>query len=237
MGNKNVFRRYELKYLLKTEQYEELKKLMGAYMKGDKFGESDICNLYFDTPDFLLIRRSIEKPVYKEKLRVRSYGVATGNSEVFVEIKKKFDKIVYKRRISTTESNVRNVLSGNCENSTQIGKEIDYFMKFYKELAPRVFISYRREAFYAKCDKDFRMTFDRNILWRDYDLSLKSGIYGTPVLPEGCVLLEIKTATSIPLWLTGFLSRNKIFKTSFSKYGNAYKQKVALAAQGGKNAA
>lgn len=237
MAYGKVFKRYELKYLLSTEQYERLKQIMEEYMRKDKYGESDICNLYFDTPDFLLIRRSIEKPVYKEKLRVRSYGVATDDSEVFIEIKKKFEKVVYKRRIVTAENRVKDVLSGNSQTKTQIEREIDYFMKFYRELDARMFISYRREAFYAKNDKNFRITFDRNILWRDYDLSLKSGIYGAPVLPEGKILMEIKTVGGIPMWLTQFLSRNKIYKTSFSKYGNAYVQKLGLAAQGGKNAA
>ncbi len=217
----NIFKRYELKYLLTNEQYRLIKSEMGNYMCGDKYGESDICNLYCDTPDFLLVRRSIEKPFYKEKLRIRSYGVAKKGGDVFVEIKKKYDSVVYKRRIRVDEKTAVDMLNGGTYDS-QIGKEISYFTKLYTGIKPQMFISYRREAFYGKDDKDFRITFDRSVLWRTDDLSLKSGIYGQPVLPENKILMEIKTAAAIPLWLTKVLSKNKIYKTSFSKYGTAY---------------
>ncbi|MDE6059092.1 MAG: polyphosphate polymerase domain-containing protein [Clostridia bacterium] len=222
MAYGSIFKRYELKYILSIEQYRLIKSEMERYMRGDKYGESDICNLYCDTPNFLLIRRSIEKPFYKEKLRIRSYGVAKKGGDVFMEIKKKYNSVVYKRRIVTDEEAAFGMLSGNATNESQIGKEIAYFTKLYEELQPRMFISYRREAFYGKDDKDFRITFDRSILWRTHDLSLGSGIYGEPVLPEGKVLMEIKTAAAIPLWLVKILSENKIYKTSFSKYGTAY---------------
>ncbi len=213
-----------------------IKHFIDEYMRGDKYGESDILNIYYDTPEFLLIRRSLESPVYKEKLRIRSYGVADGNSDVFVEIKKKYESVVYKRRIVHKESEIDGLLLGNGENS-QIGKEIDYFVKHYEGIAPKMAISYRREAFYAKNDENFRLTFDRDILWRDYDLSLCCGIYGLPVLPKGKILMEIKTADAIPLWLTRFLSANAIYKTSFSKYGTAYLQFLKNTLQGDKKIA
>lgn len=213
-----------------------IKHFIDEYMRGDKYGESDILNIYYDTPEFLLIRRSLESPVYKEKLRIRSYGVADGNSDVFVEIKKKYESVVYKRRIVHKESEIDGFLLGNGENS-QIGKEIDYFVKHYEGIAPKMAISYRREAFYAKNDENFRLTFDRDILWRDYDLSLRCGIYGLPVLPKGKILMEIKTADAIPLWLTRFLSANAIYKTSFSKYGTAYLQFLKNTLQGDKKIA
>lgn len=224
MGYQNIFKRYELKYLITEEQYNKLRQLMSEYMKGDEYGRSTICNLYYDTPDYLLIRRSIEKPVFKEKLRVRSYGVAGENSTAFIELKRKYNKIVYKRRITSTDSKSYDFLVKRekiCEG--QIAKEINYFLDFYKSLEPRVFLSYEREAFYGIDNHDFRMTFDRNILWRDYDLSLCKGIYGNSILKENTVLMEIKVAAAIPMWLVKFLSENKIYKTSFSKYGNAYK--------------
>lgn len=222
MAYRDRFRRYELKYILSMEQYLLIKSEMQHYMRGDKYGESDICNLYCDTPDFLLVRRSNEKPFYKEKLRIRSYGVTKKGSDVFVEIKKKYDSVVYKRRISTDEKTALKMLSKNAVACGQIGKEIAYFIKLYPEIKPQMFISYRREAFYGIADNEFRVTFDRNILWRTNDLSLDSGIYGMPVLPENQILMEIKTATAIPLWLVQILSGNKIYKTSFSKYGTAY---------------
>ena len=223
MSCQNVFKRYEIKYLITNEQKQIIKNVMSKYMTGDKYGRNTICNIYFDTPDFLLIRRSLEHPVYKEKLRLRSYGVAEHDSETFLEIKKKYNSVVYKRRTEMTESeSMRYLCGGEHIEDNQIIREIDYFMSYYKNLAPKVFLSYEREAFYAKDDYDFRVTFDENILWRDYDLSLCKGIYGTPILENNYSLMEIKTGMSIPLWMTSVLSKNHIYKTSFSKYGNAY---------------
>ncbi len=230
MGYQNIFKRYELKFMLNTDQYFSLRKIMEEHMQADKYGECTICNLYFDTPDYLLIRRSIEKPVYKEKLRVRSYGVATEDSVVFTELKKKYESIVYKRRISATEKDTmkflvdREVTSNAFEG--QIPKEINYVLDHYAPLLPKAYISYDRQAFYGKDDHDFRMTFDRNILWRDYDLSLCKGVYGTSIIQDDQVLLEIKVANAIPLWLINFLSKEKIYKTSFSKYGTAYSKYI-----------
>lgn len=223
MSYQTIFKRYETKFLMTKTQENKLKVIMKEYMTADTYGQSTICNLYFDTPDFLLIRRSIEKPIYKEKLRLRSYGKATSEKQVFPELKKKYNGIVYKRRLDMTEKKAMACLSGKLSfPDTQIGREISYCFERYRGLAPRVFLSYEREAFYAKGNGDFRMTFDTNILWRDYDLSLCNGNYGIPILDSDSVLLEVKTSGAIPLWLTKWLSENKIYKTSFSKYGNAY---------------
>ena len=183
------------------------------------------------------MRRSNEKPYYKEKLRIRSYGVVKGDADVFVEIKKKYNSVVYKRRISASEKTALNMLSGKTEDSAQIAREIAYFTRLYEGIKPQMFISYRREAFYAREDKNFRITFDRSIVWRTENLSLSCGIYGKPVLPDGKVLMEIKTAAAIPLWLTKVLSKNRIYKTSFSKYGTAYNIMLKQQKQGGQKVA
>ncbi len=223
MAYQAVFQRYEMKYLLTVPQYHAMLRFLAPYMRPDDYGKSTVCNLYFDTPNFLLVRRSLERPVYKEKLRLRSYGVANADSEAFVELKKKFKKVVYKRRVVLPEARAMGYLCrGEAVPETQITREIGYALQRYAPLAPKVFLSYEREAFYAKEDHDFRVTFDRNILWRDYDLSLCSGIYGTPVLRENQVLMEVKTAMGVPMWLARYLSANGIFHTSFSKYGTAY---------------
>ena len=177
----NIFQRYEIKFILTAEQHRAVMHAMENRMRGDKYGLSDICNLYCDTPDFVLARRSNEKPFYKEKLRLRSYGVATDDGEVFVEIKKKYDSVVYKRRIVTNEDCALKVFDGIPPDDSQISKEILYFTKLYAGIRPQMYISYRREAFYGIDDNDFRITFDRSILWRTTDLSLKSGIYGQPI--------------------------------------------------------
>lgn len=220
----NVFERYELKYLLNARQYAVIRQGIDKYMRADKYGHSDICNIYCDTPDWLLVRRSIEKPVYKEKLRIRSYGVAKESSDVFMEIKKKYQSVVYKRRICVAEKSACAILGGSENYDSQIGREIAYFLKSYRGIGPKMYLSYSREAFYAADDGSFRITFDRNILWRDYDLSLRKGIYGYPILPAGTVLMEVKTAFACPMWLTSLLSGNSVYKTSFSKYGTAYMQ-------------
>lgn len=224
MNIQNVFKRYEIKYLITKKQDQLLKLAMEEHMTLDQYGKKTIRNIYFDMPNKLLIRRSIEKPLYKEKLRVRSYDLASAESQVFIELKKKYDKVVYKRRMSMSEAMSRQYLKEGqpLENSSQISREIDYFMTFYKGIEPSIFLSYEREAFYGIEDQDFRMTFDEEILFRDYDLSLQSGIYGERILDKGMVILEVKTALGIPMWLNDFFSENKIYKTSFSKYGNAY---------------
>lgn len=235
MSYQNIFKRYELKYLITKEEQELLKSLMGEYMEADKFGKNIIRNIYFDTPDKLLIRRSLEKPVYKEKLRVRCYGEAVSEKTVFVELKKKYNGIVYKRRMDLSEQSAMNYLCKRLplESPCQISREIDCFYNLYKNIEPSIFISYEREAFYSDEDSNFRMTFDENIMFRDYDLSLKSAIYGDNILPQSSVLLEVKTALSIPIWLTEFLSLHKIYKISFSKYGNAYNKMLLTKSLGG----
>ena len=228
MPHQTVFKRYELKYLLTQEQQKRLLAVMHPYMKLDKYGRTTIRNLYLDTDSYLLIRRSIEKPTYKEKLRIRSYATVDTDGEVFVELKKKYDSVVYKRRISLAEREAMLWTGGDipCPKDTQISREIDYFRSFYEKVYPRVFLSYEREAFFERSGGDFRITFDNNILCRDYDLTLTKEAYGTPILDEGLVLMEIKCSGGIPLWLTDFLSSERIYKTSFSKYGTAYRELI-----------
>ncbi|MBE6750808.1 MAG: polyphosphate polymerase domain-containing protein [Ruminococcaceae bacterium] len=225
MAFQTVFKRYEIKYMVTVEQKEKVLTAMAPYMKIDKYGRTTIRNLYYDTDSYLLIRRSIEKPTYKEKLRIRSYSKASSDSTVFVELKKKFKHVVYKRRISLPNDAAMEWLSGETHPNkhTQISNEIDYFMDYYGSLHPTVFLSYEREAYCSNDRTDFRVTFDDTILCRQDDLSLTSEVYGTPILPEGKVLMEIKCSGGIPFWMTGILSKEKIFKTSFSKYGTAYR--------------
>lgn len=224
MATPTRFARQELKYMVTEQQQLQLMTLMQSYMTPDRFGRSTICNLYFDTPSYLIIRRSMQKPVYKEKLRLRSYGVADNDSKVYIELKKKYKGIVYKRREAMTYHHARSWLLEDATASLcgQVIDEIEYFRKLYTDLAPRMFISSEREAFFAKGECDLRMTFDSNILWRATDLVLDKPVYGSPILRADQRLLEVKSSLGMPEWLSHFLSENGIFKTSFSKYGNAY---------------
>ena len=224
MAFQTVFKRYELTYILTPLQKEKILEAMSPYMQFDKYGRTTIRNIYFDTDNYRLIRRSIEKPAYKEKIRIRSYSQATADSTVFVELKKKYQKVVYKRRLPLCEADAMAWVcrESACPFDTQISREIDYFIDFYGKLKPTVFLSYEREAYYDKGGEDFRVTFDDNILCRQTDVNLCLTTYGTPILPEGKVLMELKCSGGIPLWMVDVLSRERIYKTSFSKYGTAY---------------
>lgn len=224
MDYREIFERYELKYLLNVRQQAALLDIMAAHMEPDEYGQSSIRNIYYDTNDFRLVRRSLEKPIYKEKFRVRSYGRADADSTVFVELKKKYKSIVYKRRIAMPERKAADWLCGDGfpPEQTQITEEMLYFIRFYETLRPAVFLSYDREAYRMRTGGDLRVTFDTNILYRREGLSLCEDVWGASLLEPGQVLMEIKTMGGIPLWFVHFLTENRLYKTSFSKYGAAY---------------
>ena len=228
MGYQNVFKRYEIKYLLTLEQKQRLLSAIAPYMVLDRYGRTTIRNVYFDTDYYRLIRRSLEKPAYKEKLRLRSYAQAGPSEPVFVELKKKYDGVVYKRRIALEEKQAMDWLCGNAPPpaDTQIAREIAYVLQYYGTLTPKVFLSYEREAYHCRQGGDLRITFDDHILCRREELSLGAEIGGRPILDADRVLMEIKTSGGIPLWLTQALTRERIFKTSFSKYGTAYETMI-----------
>ena len=222
--NQTIFKRYELKFRLRRSQYQALLPLLRLHMKEDEHGRSAIQSLYFDTPSFLLARRSLEHPRYKEKLRLRSYGLAKPDSTVFIELKKKYAGVTYKRRAELTWAEAHRWLyRGEEVLDTQISREIDYCLSHYEDLRPRVMLTYRREAWYGKEDHEFRVTFDEDIRWRTQRLNLASDLSGSPLIGEDEVLMEVKVANAIPQWLVRFLSANHIYKTSFSKYGSAYR--------------
>ncbi|MCP1102021.1 hypothetical protein M2454_001758 [Aequitasia blattaphilus] len=234
MASQMTFERYELKYLLTKQSKEHILLAMKPYMVLDDYGRTTIRNLYFDTSSFRLIRRSIEKPAYKEKLRIRSYQSVGPRDLVFVELKKKFNSVVYKRRLVLPEHQAASSFHYNrpLPIQSQIANEIEYFRHYYEDLHPTVFISYEREAYYSLDGSDFRVTFDENILYRDHDLSLQSDAYGTPLLKRGQTLMEIKTSGGLPLWMSHILTKEHTFKTSFSKYGTAYQQMMLGKAKG-----
>lgn len=228
MAFQTVFKRYELKYMLTSEQKQAILEAMAPYMALDKYGRTTIRNIYFDTENYRLIRRSIEKPAYKEKLRIRSYAQASADSTVFVELKKKYDDVVCKRRLALCERDAMAWAIGekNCPMDTQISREIDYFIGFYGKLIPSVFLTYEREAYFEKSGGDFRVTFDDTILARHTEVDLCAPVYGTSILPEGMVLMELKCSGGMPLWMARALSKECIRKASFSKYGTAYEKLI-----------
>ena len=224
MSSPSTFRRYEIKYKMTTAQAELLLKEMATYMHGDEYGSSTNYSLYFDTPDHRIIRKSLEGPAYKEKLRLRSYGNAKADTKIFIELKKKYEHITYKRRVSATEKQAMDFLcrGKDLPEDGQIVNELAYMPEFYKGLQPSIFLSYDREAFFSNTDPNFRMTLDRNIRYRMTDLNLHHGSYGERLVPEDTVLLEVKTSGAVPLWLTHFLDSQKLYRTHFSKCGAAF---------------
>lgn len=220
-----VFNRYEKKYLMPEMVYRELRQRLSAYMQEDIYGLHTICNIYYDTPDFCLIRRSIEKPQYKEKLRLRSYGIPGLESTVFLEIKKKYKKIVNKRRIQLTLQEAYDYVEQGIRPAadSQILREIDFFLRRYP-LKRGIYLAYDRIALFGREDKEFRVTFDQNIRSRHQFMGLENGDFGEPLLPKGYYLMESKVMGATPLWFTEILSDLCIYPVSFSKYGNVYKK-------------
>lgn len=226
MAYQSVFERYEIKYMITEWQKAVLLEAMFPYMMLDDYGQTTIRNIYFDTDNYRLVRRSLEKPIYKEKLRIRNYGALQAQDEVFIELKKKYNDVVYKRRESLSKANTLEWLAKKTPfpKVTQIGNEINYFLQFYQTLKPKIFLSYEREAFYSLDGSDFRITFDENILARQEELAISGELWGKQLIDKEQTLMEIKTSGAIPLWLTKVLAREKIYKVSFSKYGTAYEK-------------
>ncbi len=222
--NDSIFERHELKYLINDLQRRYLLQTVRDRMEDDPHGESTVCNVYYDTPDFRLARRSLEKPVYKEKLRLRSYGPAAPEQDVFVELKKKYRGVVYKRRILAPAAVAERFLRGEATlpEDSQIGREIEYFRQFYGGLVPAAHLSYDRSAFFSPETADLRVTIDDNIRWRGEELSLCAQPGGERLLPAGRYLLEVKVGAAMPLWLARALSEGGIRQSTFSKYGGAY---------------
>ncbi len=226
MGNpiRTVFKRQEKKYLLSETEYKEILSAFVTYMQADDYGEYTICNVYFDTANDDLIRRSIEKPLFKEKLRVRSYGVPSAEDCVFLEIKRKCKGVVYKRRVSMTCAQLQVYLDTGQHPWTrsQIFSEIDYFMRMYMPV-PKLFLAYDRTAFRGREEPTLRVTFDKNIRYRRTELCLSAGDSGEYLLPQGQYIMEIKSDGAMPLWLCGILNDMRLYPVSFSKYGNIFK--------------
>ncbi|MBR5746369.1 MAG: polyphosphate polymerase domain-containing protein [Clostridia bacterium] len=225
-----VMQRVEMKYLLNAEQTEYLRERLNGHMEVDRYGKTSIASLYYDTPNYQLIRASVEKPLFKEKIRLRSYGIATEESPVYLELKRKAYGIVYKRRVETTIPLVHKFFSGEGDICApgQINREITVFRDHYKTLVPSCMIIYDRTAYYEP-DGDLRLTIDENPRYRLTDLTLTKSMEGISLLDEGCTILEVKVQEAMPMWLCNILSSGRINKGSFSKYGEAYRQQLIKA--------
>lgn len=235
----SVFKRYEKKFMLDMDQYRRTVDFLQDQMVFDRYCIDEkvygLLNVYYDTPENLLIGRSTDKPVYKEKLRLRSYfPPKDDDSKVFFEIKQKYDGCVTKRRVvmrygeakELTSTGKAPVLKDDSYINVQVSKEIEKMFERYPGLAPSVFIAYDRIAMFGKENPELRVTFDKNIRTRRENPTFEFGDGGEPILQEGKILMEIKIPNTMPCWLAHFLSENKIFTCSFSKYGKEYEYRL-----------
>ena len=226
-----VFNRHESKFLIDRSIYKEIEDRLLKYMDLDEYNKEHefytISNIYFDTKENQLIRNSVSKPKYKEKLRLRCYGVPTAEEKVYLEIKKKVCGVVNKRRSKLKLIEASDfVATGKKPEikdymNKQVLNEIEYILKIY-DLEPKLYLAYDRKAFFSKVNRDLRITFDSNVRTRRYDLKLESGDYGEKQLEKDKLLMEVKAENNMPLWLSNLLSEYKIYRTSYSKYGKEY---------------
>ena len=220
----SVFARVEKKFILDAGQAAQIiQELRSRGFQEIAFGSPLIQSVYYDTPDYLLARRSIERPVYKEKLRLRAYGQPDANAPGYAEIKKKVNGIVYKRRVELPLMEAPAMLMQGClpESTGQIGREINWFVRRYPGLSPAAMIAYERLPLELP-EEGLRLTFDRNIRCRFDDFDLTHPAVGTPLLKPGQVLLEVKVPGAYPLWLVRLLNKVGARQSHFSKYGTAY---------------
>ncbi len=235
---KMTFERVEKKFLLSLQQYDQIREAFAPYFHPDRYGQYTICNVYFDTPDDYLIRRSLEKPPYKEKLRLRSYGASVGADTLFfLEIKKKYKGVVYKRRITLNREEAGELLDSGCLprwqddpshtfQDRQILREIQYFSSLYRPV-PKLFLGYDRIALAGIGDPELRVTFDTGIRCREQEVSpITGGSEGVHLLPEGRVLMEIKVSGAYPIWMAKALNQAEAYPVSFSKYGCYHENRV-----------
>lgn len=229
-----TFERFEKKFIVTKEQFRRMMPTVLDHMDADAYcidGKSyKLVNLYFDDDEDSIIRESVRKPKYKEKLRIRSYDIPKDeNSIVYIEIKRKFKGVVTKRRAGFPYKDVMRYLETGEHPKTdsyiynQVLDEIDEFLKQYP-CYPKLFLSYDRHAYFMKDDPETRLTFDENILSRRDDLDLLHGNYGEPLLPEDKMIMEIKFSGAVPLWFSRLASSEGIFRTPFSKYGKEFER-------------
>lgn len=231
-----VFNRYEHKYLLDRKSFLKAQEIMSFHMKSDPYNINGkpytIANIYYDTPDDYLIRNSLEKPAYKEKLRLRAYGVPGMDTKVFLEIKKKYNGIVNKRRsvlkLSEAYQFTKTGILPDYQDymNPQVLSELSYFLKFYQPI-PKLYLAYDRIAYFEEGNPDLRISFDQNIRSRRFGVALELGDYGEQLFDQNTYLMEIKTSLAKPLWLCKMLDELNLSRVSISKYGTEYARYVS----------
>lgn len=228
-----VFQRIEKKYILDEEKYNALMEKLDGKLDHNEFPNSTILNIYLDNSNYDLAIKSIQKPVFKEKVRLRSYNVPNKDSTLYLEVKRKYKGVIGKRRIGITQSQYEEYLkTGNIKDvdNRQIFDEIDYTIKRYN-IYPKMLVAYDRVAFYLRENHNIRLTIDFNLRSRTEDLDLYLGDAGKRFFENNMCILEIKSCEAIPIWFANILNSLKIYPTSFSKYGEIYKKTILNSTQ------
>lgn len=217
-----IIDRFEQKYFITDSDYKKLMRKINDKLEKDKYFKETIYNVYFDNDSNELINRSMDKPMYKEKVRLRSYEIPKNDTVVFLEIKKKFDDYGNKRRIEITHKEALDYIEKRKipKCNKQIMNEIDYCFNKYN-LKPIVSINYDRLAYYFKEDPSYRITFDNNVRYSFNDVSLKD-LSDSNLLFENGYIMEVKTLNGLPLWFNKILDELRIYPTSYSKIGKIY---------------
>lgn len=236
--------RYENKYVITDKKKDIILPSLLRYMEFDKYcvGDKDypIYSLYFDTKNNDVVRRSVQKPYYKEKLRLRSYKLnPNDNDTVFLEIKKKIGGIVNKRRVVLTYKQAVNFIKyGKVPQLSGIQKQIMNEICYYISLHPiekTVLIHYDRNALFGKDDKSLRITFDRNLTADGNTDILHTENEGNFIVVPDTRIMEIKISGATPIWLSEILTENHIYRSSFSKFGRNFQNETKLHIQHSEN--
>lgn len=219
------FERIEKKYLITEQELNLLLTCFNGHLSMDKYGVQTIVSIYFDDPFHYNVSCSLSSPVYKEKLRLRSYGTPKDDTKVFLELKKKYKGIVYKRRVELPYKEVLEYLETGKPGDSQIFKEIDYTKKLFN-MQPAIYIAYDR---FALCNQEdtIRITFDTNIRFRLDNLTLSNDSNTINYWEDKMYLMEIKTNGAMPQWMVDALNSNKIYPSTFSKYGKIFEKFLA----------
>lgn len=241
----DTFERKEIKYLLTPMQYIQFRALAEGHLAPAEYHESTVTSVYYDTPDDVLINRSIAGGKYKEKLRVRAYGTdkPAADTPVFIEIKKKFKGITYKRRVNCTKAAADAFLGGmdyeqaigtwpladaqaqegaHSRVSLQIAGEIAWMRDHYEGLAPRMNVLTHRLSFVDADNPELRITFDADARWQKVGDACEQAMFANDER-----ILEVKCAQAYPMWLVAVLNECGVRPQSVSKYGRAYQASLA----------
>lgn len=231
--------RYELKYVMDWSTYFRMKKDIEVLFKkdpfGDKNGKYNVISLYYDTPALKFFQEKIDGEERRVKLRLRTYvhkdridnKRRMKQPDVFIEIKKKINKNVLKKRVYLDEKKAREFIENPSlgkpfmklvdKKGKETLREVEYLKSIFK-LKPTIVVSYTRQAFVSKDNLNVRVTFDSNIRYRRRDFSLKMKGGDNYLLPPNLLVMEIKYTDYFPLWLVQLIQKYECGIRTFSKY-------------------